>query len=363
MTPLEGIKRAVKPGTEVVFVKGCDLSLGKFFPIPSKYLRTPDGKEGLRGEYFANRNLEGKPVLVRVDREVNFDWGLGSPDPKLPPDNFSVRWTGKLVPPETRVYEIYARTDDGVRLWIDGKLLIDSWHDRGATTDRARVRLEAGKEHEIRIEYYEHAGVATAQIGWDYEEELPSGIGEAVEAAREVGFPVVLKVVSPDVLHKSDVGGVRVNLKTEEEVREAFRSIMESVRERVPNARIAGILVQEFAPPGLELIIGLIRDPQFGPTVMFGLGGVFVEVYRDVSFRVAPLSEHDADSMMREIKAYKLLTGFRGMEPVDLEALRDALIKVGQIGLEHEDIAEMDLNPVIAYPRGLKVVDARIILR
>ena len=191
ISPLEGIKNAVKPGTKVVFVKGCEVALGRFFPIPSKFLRTPEGEEGLKGEYFDNRELKGDPVLVRVDREVNFDWGPGSPDPKLPPDNFSVRWTGKLIPPETRVYEIYARTDDGVRLWIDGKLLIDSWHDRGATTDRARVRLEAGKEHEIRIEYYEHAGVATAQIGWDYEEELPSGIGEAVEAAKNADVAIV----------------------------------------------------------------------------------------------------------------------------------------------------------------------------
>ncbi|MDK2384849.1 MAG: acetate--CoA ligase family protein, partial [Candidatus Korarchaeota archaeon] len=156
---------------------------------------------------------------------------------------------------------------------------------------------------------------------------------------------------------------VKVNLKTEEEVRNAYRGILESVKANVPNARITGILVQEFAPQGLELIIGLIRDPQFGPTVMFGLGGVFVEVYRDVSFRVAPLSEYDADSMIKEIKAYKLLIGFRGMEPVDLEALKDALIKVGQMGLDIEEIAEMDLNPVIAYPKGIKVVDARIILR
>lgn len=185
----------------------------------------------------------------------------------------------------------------------------------------------------------------------------------AVEAAKEIGFPVVLKIVSPDVLHKSDVGGVKVNLKNEEEVRAAYRSIIENVKQRAPNARIMGILVQEFAPPGLELIIGLIRDPQFGPTVMFGLGGIFVEVYKDVAFRVAPLSEEDADSMIREIKAYRLLTGFRGMEPVDVGALKDALIKAGQVGLEHEEIAEMDLNPVIAYPKGLKVVDARVILR
>ncbi len=202
-----------------------------------------------------------------------------------------------------------------------------------------------------------HYGIPVTKIHLAKSEE------EAVEAAKEIGFPVVLKIVSPDVLHKSDVGGVKVNLKNEEEVRAAYRSIIESVKQRVPNARITGILVQEFAPPGLELIIGLVRDPQFGPTVMFGLGGIFVEVYKDVAFRVAPLSEEDADSMIREIKAYRLLTGFRGMEPVDVGALKDALIKAGQVGLEHEEIAEMDLNPVIAYPKGLKVVDARVILR
>jgi len=191
VTPLDGIRKAVKPGTEVVFVKGCELTVGKFFPIPSQFLRTPEGEQGLKGEYFANRNLEGEPVLVRVDKEILFDWGLGSPDPKVPPDNFSVRWTGKLIPPETRVYEIYARTDDGVRVWIDGKLIIDSWHDRAATTDVARVKLEAGKEYDIKVEYYEHTLFAVAQLGWDYGEELPSGIREAAEAAKNADVAVV----------------------------------------------------------------------------------------------------------------------------------------------------------------------------
>ncbi len=211
-------------------------------------------------------------------------------------------------------------------------------------------------EHEAKslISYY---GIPTTKVRVAKSEE------DAVKAADEIGYPVVLKIVSPDVIHKSDVGGVKVNLKSEEEVRDAYKSIISSVKENVPNARIVGVLVQEFAPSGLELIIGLIRDPQFGPTVMFGLGGIFVEVYKDVSFRVAPLTENDADSMIKEIKAYKLLTGFRGMESVDLEALKDALIKAGQVGLDNDEIAEMDLNPVIAYPNGLKVVDARIILR
>ncbi|MEM0017619.1 MAG: acetate--CoA ligase family protein [Candidatus Korarchaeum sp.] len=193
--------------------------------------------------------------------------------------------------------------------------------------------------------------------------KLAKSEDEAVRFANEIGFPVVLKIASPQVIHKSDVGGVKVNLRNEDDVRRAYREIVDNVRRRVPDARIEGILVQEFAPPGAELIIGLIRDPQFGPTVMFGLGGIFVEVFRDVSFRVAPLSEQDAETMIKEIKAYKLLTGFRGAEPVDINAIKDALIKVGRIGVENEEIAEMDLNPVIAYPKGIKVVDARIILR
>ncbi|MGC8843184.1 MAG: glycoside hydrolase family 3 C-terminal domain-containing protein, partial [bacterium] len=194
VSPLEGIRNAVNPGTEVVFVRGCNIEIGKvyFNAIPSKYLRTPDGKEGLKGEYFNNPNLQGSPALVRVDRSVDFDWGLGAPASNLPSDNFSVRWTGKLIAPETRTYEIYARTDDGVRLWIDGKLLIDSWHDRAASNDIARINLVAGKEYDIKIEYYEHQGFAVAQLGWDYgKRELPPGIFEAAEAAKNADVAVV----------------------------------------------------------------------------------------------------------------------------------------------------------------------------
>ncbi len=185
---------------------------------------------------------------------------------------------------------------------------------------------------------------------------------EAVRLAGEIGYPVVLKIVSPDVLHKSDVGGVAVGLECEDEVREAYRRILSNVRSRVPSARVEGILVQEFAPKGVEVIIGLMRDPQFGPTVMFGLGGIFVEIFKDVSFRIAPLRDLDAEEMMREIRSFPLLTGYRGAEPVDLEALKSALIRVGQVGLDHPEVSEMDLNPVMAYPKGLKVVDARVIL-
>lgn len=194
VTPLEGIRNLVNPGTEVIFVRGCNIEIGKvyFNAIPSTFLRTENGEEGLRGEYFSNRDFQGAPALVRVDKGVNFDWGTGAPAPNLPSDNFSVRWVGKLIPPETRTYEIYARTDDGVRLWIDGKLLIDSWRDRAASTDTAVIRLEAGKEYDIKLEYYEHGGFAVAQLGWDYgKRELPTGIYEAATAAKNADVAVI----------------------------------------------------------------------------------------------------------------------------------------------------------------------------
>ncbi len=188
-------------------------------------------------------------------------------------------------------------------------------------------------------------------------------IDEAVDAAEEIGYPGVLKIVSPDRIHKSDIGGVIVGIKDSKGVKEAYERILNNVKQKKPDAKVVGILVQEYAPQGVEVIIGLIRDPQFGPTVMFGLGGVFVEIFKDVSFRVAPLTEQDAEDMINEIRAKPLLFGYRGSEPVDVEAIKDALIKAGKIGLEIEEIVEMDLNPTIAYPNGIKVVDARIILR
>ncbi len=211
-------------------------------------------------------------------------------------------------------------------------------------------------EHESK-ELVSHYGIPVTKV------KLARSEDEAVAAAQEIGYPVVLKIVSPQVLHKSDVGGVMVNLKDDREVRFAYKTIIDNVRKKVPDAEIVGVLVQEFAPQGLELIIGLTRDPQFGPTVMFGLGGIFVEVFEDVSFRVAPLTYEDAEDMIKDIKGYKLLTGYRGSEPVDIDSLKEALVKVGEIGLELDEVVEMDLNPVMAYPNGVMVVDARVILR
>ncbi|MGQ4833035.1 MAG: acetate--CoA ligase family protein [Candidatus Asgardarchaeia archaeon] len=186
---------------------------------------------------------------------------------------------------------------------------------------------------------------------------------EAVKKAKEIGFPVVLKIFSPDVLHKSDVGGVKVNLKNEEEVRAAYKTIMKNVKRNVPNARIEGVVVQEFAPEGLETIIGGIYDQFFGPVIMFGLGGIWVELLKDVTFRLAPITEDDAEEMIKEIKGYKLLTGYRGNPPVDIPEIKRALINASKLIYDFQEIKELDLNPTIAYQKGIKVIDARIIIK
>lgn len=185
---------------------------------------------------------------------------------------------------------------------------------------------------------------------------------EAVEAAGGIGYPVVLKIVSPDIVHKSDVGGVMLNLKNSGEVQNAYRKILENVNAKKKEAKIIGVLVQEMAPPSTEVIVGAVKDPQFGHALMFGLGGVFVEVLKDVTFRIAPINETDAREMITEVKAYPLLNGYRNMPPADLNAITDILLNVSRLVMENPKIKELDLNPIIVYDKGAKAVDARIIL-
>jgi acetyl-CoA synthetase (ADP-forming) len=185
---------------------------------------------------------------------------------------------------------------------------------------------------------------------------------EAVKLAMSIGFPIVLKIVSPDIIHKSDVGGVVVGIKNAEEVRSGYRRIMDNVKKHNPNANIVGMLVQEMAPAGTEVIVGSIKDPQFGPALMFGLGGVFVEVLRDVTFRIAPVNEDEAAEMISEVKAFPLLKGYRNTPPADLKAIVKVLVNTSKLVLDNPEIKELDLNPIIVYEKGAKTVDARIIL-
>ena len=192
--------------------------------------------------------------------------------------------------------------------------------------------------------------------------ELARSVEEAVEHAERIGYPVVLKVVSPQVVHKTDVGGVFLNVSNREEVREAYRKVVENTLNRIPSAEIVGVLVEEQAEEGVEVIVGAFRDSQFGPTVMFGLGGVFVEVLDDVSFRVAPVSEADAEEMIREIRGYRILRGYRGRPPADLEAVKEIILKVSRMVTELREIGEVDLNPIHVYEEGAVAVDVKIIL-
>ncbi|RLI43018.1 acetyl-CoA synthetase [Candidatus Bathyarchaeota archaeon] len=185
---------------------------------------------------------------------------------------------------------------------------------------------------------------------------------EAVSFADEMGYPVVLKIISPDVIHKSDVGGVIIDLKTAEDVRNAYKQIMENIKNHKPNAKIVGMLVQEMAPSSTEIIVGAIKDPQFGPALMFGLGGIFVEVLKDVTFRIAPLTRDEAEEMIKEVRAYPLLKGYRNTPPADIEAIVNILLNTSRLVMEHQEIKELDLNPIMVYEKGAKTVDARIIL-
>ena len=187
---------------------------------------------------------------------------------------------------------------------------------------------------------------------------------EAQDVAQEIGFPVVLKIVSPDILHKFDFGGVELNLQNKTEVKAAYQKILKNVREKNPKAKIAGVIVEEMAGKGKEVILGMNRDPQFGPTLMFGLGGIYVEALEDVTFRIAPIRELTADIMIKKTKTYKLLQGFRGDPIYDTEAIADCLKRLSQLVTDFDDIQELDLNPLIVFEegRGCSIVDARIIL-
>jgi len=192
---LEGLKSRLAPGVKVVQAKGCELESAAL-PIVSAANLKPAGAEpgvhGLKGEYFNNKDLSGVPAVVRLDPEINFDWAMGAPDARIDPDAFSVRWTGQLVPPETHDYLLSVTTDDGVRLYIDGKLLLDQWVWRSATTDYVPVKLEAGRIYDLRLEYYENGGYACAFLGWDVEPEADVVFQQAVEAARSAEAALVV---------------------------------------------------------------------------------------------------------------------------------------------------------------------------
>lgn len=191
---------------------------------------------------------------------------------------------------------------------------------------------------------------------------LARDVVEAVALAKKMDYPVVLKVVAPEIIHKSDVGGVKLNLKNEEELRRAYATLLREVPQKCPAAHILGVAVQPMAFPGTEVIIGAVRDPQFGPAVMCGLGGLWVEILQDTAFRLAPLSRQEAAAMLRDIKGFPVLAGRRGQPGADLAALEKIILRVSDLIVQESRIREIDLNPVLVYPRGYLIADARITL-
>jgi acetate---CoA ligase (ADP-forming) len=224
----------------------------------------------------------------------------------------------------------------------------------------ARVQGEGRKylmEPEAQ-EVLEAYGFPVLPRAWAKSEE------EAVAAARALGFPVVLKIVSPDIVHKTDVGGVRLRLESEAQVEEAYQEVMAGVGSARPQAFLAGVIVQKMAGPGRETILGMSRDPQFGPLLMFGLGGVNVEIFQDVIFRLAPITEEWAYRMFQDLKGFPVLAGHRGEPPADLDAIAECLERLSQLVLDFDEITELDINPLMVYEqgRGAAVADARIFI-
>jgi acyl-CoA synthetase (NDP forming) len=187
-------------------------------------------------------------------------------------------------------------------------------------------------------------------------------VEEAVTKGNLIGFPVVLKIISPQILHKSDVGGVVLGIKGEAALKEAYPKLIAEVRKNNPKAEVLGVLIEKMMPSSTEVIVGGIRDSQFGPSVMFGMGGIFTEVYKDVAFRVAPIDKIDALNLIHELRGSKILEGIRGQPAADLDALVDVLIDVSSLMSQHSAISQLDLNPVIAYHDGVCAVDTRIVL-
>jgi acetyl-CoA synthetase (ADP-forming) len=186
--------------------------------------------------------------------------------------------------------------------------------------------------------------------------------GDGIEAANNMGYPVVLKVVSRDILHKTEAGGVMTGIRDAGGIQDSFNEMIFEISDHYPTAVVEGFLIEKMVDKGVEVIVGGVRDAQFGPAVMFGIGGVTVELLKDVCFRLAPVTKEECLDMIKEIRAYPLLTGYRGSEPCDVDAITDVIVKVGNIMSEMNEINEMEINPLIVYPEGSMAVDARIVL-
>ena len=227
---------------------------------------------------------------------------------------------------------------------------------------KAEILATAAKEKRSLLTEIESKELLKASRIPVVETRLATSKAEAMELAAKLGFPVVMKIVSPDVVHKSDAGGVKLSIQNATQAGKAYTEILANIKKHYPKAKIIGVSVQKMAKQGIEIIIGMTKDAQFGPVIMFGLGGILVEVIKDVSFRIVPMTKRDASEMITEIKGYPILKGYRGQDPADVPYLEDLIVKVSEFVDKNPEIKELDLNPVFAYKDGAMAVDARIIL-
>ncbi|MBA7699283.1 hypothetical protein ES703_107974 [subsurface metagenome] len=251
-----------------------------------------------------------------------------------------------------------------------GNLLsLDKREVRRVAADRDTASVVIGKKLAGRDRYYmseKEANEILQCYGFPVlKSVLLKDSSEVDEAAEEFVFPVAMKISSPDIVHKFDAGGVRLKIKTKEEARKVFEEIIASVKKFKPSAKIDGVIMERMARGGVEVILGAVRDPRFGPLCMFGLGGTFVGAIKDVTFRLAPMWEISSEIMIRSIKAYSILKGVRGAPPCDIDSIKDCLLRLSQMVSEHPEIAELDINPLIVYPEGegCVVADSRILLK
>lgn len=300
-------------------------------------------------------NVEGKPVTVSFvggeKSEKAMRWLVENNIPSFGAPDLAVHAISALRE-YARMKEIVSEPDETLET-VDKKLALKVIQN---ARDDGRDSLTEIEAKNVFAAY----GLPTTTTKLAKSEE------EAVNLAKEIGFPIVMKIVSPDILHKSDAGGVKVNIKDEATCRDAYKTIIRNAREYKAEANIHGIAIQEMAPWGTEVILGSVNDATFGPTMMFGLGGIFVEVLKDVTFRVAPVSKKSALRMISEIRGAPILAGVRGEEPRDREVLAETISRYAQMIVDlRDEISESDANPVLVYAegKGLKVVDARIILK
>jgi len=227
---------------------------------------------------------------------------------------------------------------------------------------KEQIFLQARKEGRTVLTEIETKQVLNSVGIKTVETRLAPSKEEAIAFSKRMGYPVVVKIASPDISHKSDAGGVKTGLKNDTEVADAYDGILSSIHKNCPDAKIDGVSVQSMARPGTEIIVGMFKDPQFGPVLMFGLGGILVEVLKDVCFRVVPLTPRDAREMIKEIKGYTLLKGYRGYEPADIPYLERLLLRISDFCEKSPEVKEIDLNPIFVYQDGAVIVDARMVL-